>query len=364
MKKSILVLFPFLSVILGCTAFGTSPSKESQKGFVGSSQYDINKKKFTNRRADIVDKMYEKNMSFSNIFKFFFADIPNRKPSKKLAEIKPDMKKFLESDQDMKVIWLGHSSLLINLEGKIILIDPVLSDNASPVSFTTKRFQPSVLQLEELPKIDYIVISHDHYDHLDMKTVKYFVGKDVTFLTPLGVGSHLVGWGIDKSNIIEKDWWESYRVNGIEFIATPAQHFSGRGLFDRDHTLWASWVIKSESFNLFYSGDTGYDTHFTEIGDRFGPFDLAFIESGQYNENWEEVHLLPSKFEMTYRELKAKRYFPIHWGMFVLSYHTWDEPIKMLDQLSRDTDLNLVAPMLGEVLDLKEYNKNISWWAD
>lgn len=286
----------------------------------------------------------------------------NRRPGFRLPEVQPDLEQFLKPSSHIKVIWFGHSSFLLNVHGKVILVDPVFAESASPFRNFVSRFQPPVLQLEELPTPDFIVISHDHYDHLDMKAIRHFAHKNIKFLTPLGVGSHLTHWGVDEKKIHELDWWESLQFDQLEFIATPAQHFSGRSPFSENKTLWASWVIRSEQHSIFFSGDSGYDTHFKEIGDKYGPFDLAFIENGQYNKSWRTVHSLPEDSVQAFFDLRAKKFFPIHWGMFVLAMHTWRDPVDQLLRLSQERGVPIVTPKLGELITLDEEYKNTEWW--
>lgn len=363
--KITLVLICLLAItsfsISGCSSFGTKPSDKDIKRFENSINYNKKKQQFVNRIPDVIEKMQERNLSWK-LFKEWFKAGKDRVPSEKLPEVSPDINAFLSTTKDLKVIWFGHSSFLLNMDGNIILVDPVFSESASPVSWMVKRFQEPVLKLEELPKVDYIVISHDHYDHLDMQSIKHFKEKKVTFVTPLGVGSHLKGWGIDEKNIIERDWWQSTTLNGVEFTATPAQHFSGRTGFNGNQTLWASWVLKTKNHNVFFSGDTGYDIHFQQIGERLGPFDVAFIENGQYNLNWREVHLLPEEGVKAFQELKAKKYFPVHWGMFELSLHAWYDPVEKLFNLAKQKNIEVVAPKLGQVVNLNQKFNNELWW--
>lgn len=360
----VLLLLLALGVFMtGCSAFGTRPGKEYEEKFKASANYNSEEKIFFNRRPNLVKEMRKRAMSFST-FKEWFAGGKDRRPSKPLPEIKPDMQEFVKPSDEIKVIWFGHSTFLLNLDGKIILVDPVFSESASPFSFMVKRFQKPVLELSELPPIDYIVISHDHYDHLDMESIKFFKDKKTLFVAPLGVGSHMIGWGIPSNRITELDWWQSHQQDGLEFIATPAQHFSGRDGIHDNTTLWASWVIRTEKHSIYFSGDSGYDTHFKEIGDKYGPFDLAFIENGQYNVKWKEVHMLPEESIKAYFDLKAKRYFPVHWGMFELSLHSWYEPIQKISEFAWDNSINLVSPKIGEVVVVNDRYKNHWWWEE
>ena len=347
-------------LILKLPVFGTPPNPLKYKA---SKQFNATEETFQNRIPDILKKMRKDSITLKGLYKFLNPD-PDRKPAAPLPQITPDLKAFLAPSKDLKVIWLGHSTFLLNLNSKIILVDPVLTESAAPFSFIVKRFQPPALKLEDLPQIDFIVISHDHYDHLDMKSIKHFVGKNITFLAPLGVSAHLISWGIEESKIIELDWWQSHKIGNIDFIATPAQHFSGRSLTDNCKTLWASWIIRNPHTKIFFSGDSGYDTHFKAIGDKYGPFDIAFIENGQYNDKWKEVHAIPEQSVQAYFDLKAKRYFPVHWGMFVLAMHTWREPMDRLLKLSQERGVNLVTPLLGEIVTVNNTYKNKTWWVD
>ncbi|UXR64688.1 MBL fold metallo-hydrolase [Bdellovibrio bacteriovorus] len=390
--KILIVAIVGLIVLLGglfviaFPAMGTSPGDEEKNRLKKSAQYNPQKHEFQNRIPDVLEKMRKEAMSAGTLIEFF-AGGKGREPAKRLPEVKPDLQEFLKPSDKLKVIWMGHSTFLLNLSGKIILVDPVFSGSAAPVSFMVKRFQPPPLSLSELPKIDVIVISHDHYDHLDMQAIKFFADKDVPFLTPLGVGAHLRGWGIADSRISEFDWWQGTTLDGVEFIATPAQHFSGRGLRDGNKTLWASWVIRSETHNVFFSGDSGYDIHFKQIGDKYGPFEIAFIENGQYNEKWRAVHALPEESVQAYfdlkaqrffpvhwgmfslafhswRDLKAQRFFPVHWGMFSLAFHSWRHPVDSLVRLAKERGVRIMTPQLGEMVYVDDNYQNVEWWQD
>lgn len=341
--------------------FGKSPSEGDLARIQASTNYNPETGHFENRTPQQITEKTENNFDWKVIKEWFTPGL-DRVPINKLPELKPDLEAFLEPSKDLKTIWFGHSSFLINMGGNIILVDPVFSEAASPIKSFVKRFQKPVLDLEELPEINYILISHDHYDHLDMKSVKFFVNKDVRFVTPLGVGSHLKKWGIHEAQITEKDWWQTADFGSIKFTATPAHHFSGRNGFDANATLWASWVINNNVHNVYFSGDSGYDSHFKEIGDKYGPFDVAFIESGQYNENWKDVHMLPSEGVQAFRDLRAEKYFPIHWGMFELALHTWYDPIKQLYHYSKLENFDLLAPKIGQIVNINYPDANEMWW--
>jgi len=288
----------------------------------------------------------------------FFAK--DRIPTQKLPEIRPNFDKFLQPSEHLKFIWFGHSTLLFNLEGQNILLDPVFT-NASPVSFLIKRFQPPVVPLEGLPDVQTIVISHDHYDHLDKRTVEFYREKATRFLVPTGVGQHLRDWGIEGHRITELAWHEEVTLDGIKFRAAPAQHFSGRGLFDRNDTLWASWIIEGKADKIYYSGDSGYGPHFQEIGRQYGPFTHAFMENGQYNDRWPDVHMRPEETIQAFIDLNAETLIPVHWGMFDLSLHHWTEPIVRTHGFAQRWDIPLITPQLGEVVDFFHHPSTM-WW--
>ena len=348
-------------MFISFSSMGTSPNEMDKERFQGSGQFNQTMGFFQNLRPERM-RQAEEEMDGWAILRKWVIGGEDTTPKEKLAEETPDLVEFLKPGDDIKSIWFGHSTFLLNMNNKIILVDPVFSDYAAPVNFLAKRFQDPVLKLEELPQIDYILISHDHYDHLDMESIKHFRSTETRFITPLGVGSHLVGWGISRSKIIEKDWWESEDLGDIKFTATPAQHFSGRGFSDKNETLWASWVIQTKDHKVFFSGDSGYDTHFKDIGDKYGPFDVAYIESGQYNEMWAAVHMSPEEGVKAFKDLRARKYFPVHWGMFKLALHSWYEPIERLYQYSRAEGFELIAPKLGQLVNINSPRPLEPWW--
>lgn len=271
--------------------------------------------------------------------------------------------KQIREDEGDRIYRLGHSTVLMKLDNKLVLTDPVLSERASPVQWAgPKRFHPSPISIEEMPMIDIVVISHDHYDHLDKHAVLALSKKVKHFVTPLKVGETMVGWGVDAAKITELDWWESVTFEGIELVATPAQHFSGRGLLDRNHTLWASWVINSAKRKLFFSGDSGYFSGFKQIGDKYGPFDVAMVETGAYNELWSDIHMMPEHSLQAHLDLQGEVMMPIHNGTFDLSLHDWFEPLERIQELAKDNDVRLLTPVFGQSVSLDDAAQNQTWW--
>ena len=357
----ILLLPVVLFLALKLPVFGAHPDAADQQRFVSSEAFNAESGVFENRRAELFASMRD-DASTLEMINEWFTERKDGSPAVALRQSEPNLDEFMALSEQVKLIWFGHSTFLLNVSGTIILIDPVFAATAAPVSFTAKRFQPPVLSLQQLPKVDVLLISHDHYDHLEMETVKYFKDSDTEFVAPLGVGLHLQRWGIEPSRITERDWWESYTTNGIEFTAAPAQHFSGRDGINNNETLWASWSIVSTDARLFFSGDSGYDTHFSEIGERLGPFDIAFLENGQYNEAWSAVHMMPEQTLQAFKDLKAAHLLPIHWGMFELAFHTWYDPIVTLNELAEAEGIPLVTPIIGEVIKLDDALKTEKWW--
>jgi L-ascorbate metabolism protein UlaG (beta-lactamase superfamily) len=263
----------------------------------------------------------------------------------------------------LRVTWVGHSSLLIEIDGKRILTDPVWSDRVSFSSFFgPKRFFQPPLALEQLPPLDAVIISHDHYDHLDLKTIIFFAGKGIPFYCSLGVGQYLERWGIEKPFITEMDWGDSVMLdNDCVITAAPARHFSGRGIIGRNETLWSSFVIKGVKHNIFFGADSGWFPGFKSIGDQFGPFDLTMLEIGAYGKYWPDIHMGPEHASNAHIALRGKIMMPIHWGTFNLAPHAWYEPIERLEEIARKKDIQLLAPQPGEPTEVNgAYSSD--WW--
>jgi L-ascorbate metabolism protein UlaG (beta-lactamase superfamily) len=260
---------------------------------------------------------------------------------------------------------LGHSTLLLKLRGEYWLTDPVFSERASPFKRVgPKRFHAPPIALADLPPLAGVILSHDHYDHLDRETVLALAATTSVFLTPLGVGDRLIEWGIDAAKVRQLDWWQSAEVAGMRFTATPAQHFSGRSLFDGNSTLWASWVIADDDLRIFFSGDTGYFDGFREIGKRLGPFDVTLIETGAYDAQWPYVHMQPEETVQAHLDLRGRWLVPIHNGTFDLALHVWQEPFERVTGLAVARGVALATPRMGERLDLAAPHRGERWWRE
>lgn len=297
---------------------------------------------------------------FTVIRDFFFNKSKRNIPSGILPSVKTNLHALHPADNVM--VWFGHSSYFLHIDGKKILVDPVFSGNASPVTFTTKSFKGSdVYTTDDLPQIDYLFITHDHWDHLDYKTVIKLKTKVGKIITGLGVGAHLERWGFDKRIIIEKDWNEEVILDaGFIVNTTPSRHFSGR-CFKRNGSLWLSFVLTTPRMKIFLGGDTGYDSHFIEIGNVYGPFDIAVLECGQYNEYWKYIHMMPEEAVQAAIDLQAKTLVPVHWSKFALALHAWDDPVKRVTKESERRKVPVITPMIGEKLDLKAL-ASVKWW--
>lgn len=340
--------------------FGGKASNKQELAYSKSANYKNGK--FFNL-GEISMKMSASDMvkAFSGMLK----KIPNSKPGQSIEVEQLDSTALASYTSKTRVIWFGHSAFLLQMNGKNILIDPMFGDVPAPHPMLgSRRFnEEKPISIEQLPNIDAVLISHNHYDHLDYESIKKLRHKVSHFYTPLGLGNHLLAWGISEEKITELDWWDSVSFQDLTFTSAPAQHFSGRGLTDRDKTLWCSWVIQSDTENIFFSGDSGYGKHFKAIGDKFKAFDFAMIECGQYNELWSEIHMFPEQTAQVGLDLNAKTIMPIHWGAFKLAQHSWTDPIERVSKKAKELNIKMVAPKIGEPLTISETPQTINdWW--
>ena len=298
------------------------------------------------------------------ILKEYMTNQAENVPKRTLGPFRTDASVYkTPAKNGLRVTWMGHSSILIEIDGKRILTDPVWSERASFLSFMgPKRFFAPPLPLDELPPLDAVLISHDHYDHLDKETVRYFADKNIPFFCSKGVGAHLEKWGILRNFISELDWGDSTMITyDCVLTATPARHFSGRGITGRNETLWASFVIKTPQHNIFYGADSGWFPGFKDIGDLYGPFDLTMLEIGAYGRYWPDIHMGPDHASNAHLALQGKLMMPIHWGTFNLAPHAWDEPIVRLLQYAKEKKIDLFIPEPGKPTEVKG-PLNSGWW--
>jgi len=341
--------------------FGGKVSKEQQQEFEKLEHYENGK--FLN--FEPIDMKFDfKNIS--KIFKQLISPVANTRPKNNITVKKFDVSSLHQQKPGTtRVTWLGHSSFLIEMDSKTILIDPVFSDYVSPIDLSSaKRFTNGMpFKLDDLKKIDALIISHDHYDHLDYKTITSIKDKVKKVFVPLGVENHFKEWGIHSDKIEVLDWWNETELEDIKIVCAPSRHMSGRGILDHSSTLWSSWCLLGKNQKLYFSGDGGYGKHFTEIGDKYGPFDLGMMECGQYDEKWADVHMIPEESVQAGIDVKATAIMPIHWGAFKLANHTWIDPIERFVTKSEALKVNYATPSIGESLELtsKSYTKS-KWW--
>jgi len=289
----------------------------------------------------------------------FFLPTAGKNPTQPLPSRRFDPSSFENGD----IVWFGHSTILFKTDGLTVLTDPVFN-RASPIPFTVNPFPVKVDNpIGVLPKIDIVLISHDHYDHLDHKAIGTLANKVGRFLVPLGVKAHLMRWGVAENKVEEFDWYESTQHQTLELTFAPSRHFSGRRSFNTDTTLWGSWIARSSEQNVYFSGDGGYFDEFKHIGKTYGPFDIAFVENGAYDPNWSQIHLKPEESVQASIDLRAQLFFPIHWGKFDLALHHWTEPVVRAKAAAKKHQVNLATPRIGEVFTLFDYPSD-EWWRE
>lgn len=283
-------------------------------------------------------------------------------PEKQIPIVPITGSSLAQPGHELAAYWLGHSTVIIELDGLRLMIDPVLSQYASPVPGFIKRYSQAPVSLDDLPRTDLVIISHDHYDHLDKKTIRKLAAQGARFFVPQGVGKHLLSWDIGSEQIQEATWWQEFSFGTLKIVCTPARHYSGRGLFDTFESLWASWVILGNNQRFYYSGDTGFADHFRQIGQSFGPFALTIIKIGAYDKDWPDIQIDPEQAVQANVELNGQLMLPVHWGTFDLALHPWDEPIERLVQAATANHTRLLTPKMGEKVTLDTVLPMTPWW--
>lgn len=357
-----IILVLFLIVIIGglfymrSDRFGTSPLADRL----------VRMQSFPNYKDGAFDNLeytpaLAEGTSNTDVLKsFFFSKKVRNTPTSVLPVIKTDLRNI--NPEENILVWFGHSSYFMQIDGKRILVDPVFSEYASPVRIGVKAFPMEYTYSgDELPAIDILVITHDHWDHLDYNTFKRIQHKVKHIVTGLGVGAHVEKWGFPSKHITELYWGEEADVDGLYFTSATARHFSGR-TFKRNTTLWSSFILQTASKKMYIGGDSGYGNHFKEIGDKYGPFDYAMLENGQYNEMWKYIHMMPEEVIQAAQDLKATYTLPVHSSKFPLANHPWDDPLIRVTNAAEKANYPLLTPKIGEVVSLDEYKTYNYWW--
>ncbi|MDR1085320.1 MAG: MBL fold metallo-hydrolase [Deltaproteobacteria bacterium] len=352
------LFFGFMGFSMGCSAkYGKLPAGQRLTRIENSPNY-VNGR-FENLTLTPMNTGNSSRVAM--LWKFVFRSEDRLKPDRPLPMLKTDLLNLGRSQNVL--VWLGHSSLFLQIEGKRILIDPVFSSNAAPFLFLNRAFPGYPYSPEDMPQIDYLLLTHDHWDHLDYPTVLALKSKVKNVICGLGVGSHLEYWGFDPTVIFEADWNETFKIEpGFKVNILPARHFSGRFL-TQNKTLWVGFLLETAKRRIFISGDSGYDSHFAEIGRKFAPIDLAILENGQYNENWKYIHMMPEQVSQAALDLRAKALLPVHAGRFAMAYHAWDEPyVRLAEASSKQRGYELFTPIIGQIVNLDEKNLKFEYW--
>ena len=295
----------------------------------------------------------------------FFGNEVREPPSAlPVLAVAPETLKATPAPSGLRAFWIGHASVFIEIDGVRLLVDPLFSEFASPFEFGPKRFHPPPIILADLPMIDAVLITHDHYDHLDMRSVQHLAGRGTLFFVPLGIGAHLQAWGVPSAQVRDLEWWQEESLKGVRIVSTPSRHYSGRSLGDQNATLWGSWSVIGPQHRFYVSGDTGFSDHFRAIGERFGPFDLSFMKVGAYGPGapWLDIHMSPEDAVRAHVDVRARRLFPVHWGTFNLAFHAWDEPIKRTLAAARASEVEVLTPRIGEIVDADRPFAANPWW--
>jgi L-ascorbate metabolism protein UlaG (beta-lactamase superfamily) len=340
--------------------FGGKPDGLRRERILASPRYQDGA--FRNTRP--VAPGLREGTALSTMGQFLFGG-QRRTPPVPLPSMSPRGAWAHPPETGLRTTWLGHSTVLVEIDGARILTDPVWGERASPMKFAgPRRFQPVPVPVAALPPIDAVIISHDHYDHLDHPTILELAHRDVPFITSLGVGAHLAAWGIPEGRITELDWWERAEVprRGVTVTAAPSQHFSGRSVGDRNGTLWSSFAVRGPRHAFFFSGDTGLTPEYGEIRDKLGPFDLVMLEVGAFHPSWGDIHLGPDNALEALALLGGGSFLPVHWGTFNLAIHAWDEPAETLIERAPARGVQLVMPRLGEAVEPSRFERVDPWW--
>lgn len=347
---AIAVIALLVLTFLNTSVFGAEPNVEDLK-----HSKNFKEGVFHNQSPTV---MLKEGATFLKLIIDLLNKPKNNTPSEAIEVIKTDLKNLTN---EPTFIWFGHSSYLLCIDGKKILVDPVFN-NASPVSFFGKPYDYTYqYQIEDFPEIDIVVITHDHFDHLDEKAIKKLIPKAKYFITSLGVDAHLKHWGVASEKISVLDWDETILIDGLKFTAAPTRHFSGRK-FKRGNTLWSSFILKTGHQQIYLGGDSGYDSHFKVIGKKFGEFDLAILECGQYGKDWPQIHMTPEEMITAAAELNTKKLIPVHWGKFSLAFHPWTEPIERALSAAQHKEIDIYTPKIGEPLNYTQINETKPWW--
>ncbi|MGY3090401.1 L-ascorbate metabolism protein UlaG (beta-lactamase superfamily) [Hymenobacter sp. UYAg731] len=341
---------------------GGTPTKADKEVYAKSGHYNAQEGKFVNL---IPTREMTGGSMPAVMWEFLFHKSPRAAPPGPLPQQPLDSLAITRKTPEMvRVTWFGHSASLLEIAGQNILLDPMLSVKMGPVSWATpKRYNRRLaITPEKLPPIAAVLISHDHYDHLDYETIRKIKDKVGHFYVPLGIGPHLRAWGVAPARITEMNWGDSASIPGLTLRCTPSRHFSGRGLTNRNSTLWCSWVVQAAAKRVFYTGDGGYGPHFAAIGRQYGPFDLALVECGQYNESWAEIHMKPEQSVQAARDVRAAVMLPVHWGAFTESLHAWNEPVTRATAEAARLGQVITTPHLGEPVTLGTALPKERWW--
>ena len=349
----IIMLFAFLFIKL-YKPFGASPNKKDKEDYA--------------KRSEIFkDGKFQNTGNFTVMSKWDdpYKDRKGSKGTTPIDEVPIKDFKYIEAkDDEVLVTWFGHSSMLIQMHNMNILVDPIFDKISSPVSFIgPKRYSKVPLKIEDLPNIDVVLLTHDHYDHVSYKTLTSLENKVNKFLVPLGIDKDLEKFGINKSKIENMAWWEEKNVNGLLIACTPSRHFSGRYVLDSNDTLWSSWILKDDNHTIFDSGDGGYGDHFKEIKEKYGQINLAILDGSQYDESWHDVHMFPEEAANASIDLDANITFLDHYGAYSLSNHSWDDPVNRFVMRAKEINIEYMTPLIGETVNLNDYkNYQNEWW--